>query len=72
MAMGQQLILPIPLPLFPPPIGGVGKTGKRECYRKVPKWENRGQREVLWILALTDKEHLYHLNVNTVRRFLKR
>ena len=35
--MEDLISTPVPLPLFPPPIGGVGKAGKQESSRFFPK-----------------------------------
>jgi hypothetical protein len=52
----EDLISPVPFPLFPPPIGGVGNPGKWEPSRRVPKWEKWEKRELIFSTVLSVRE----------------
>ena len=51
------LAFPVPFPLPPLPIVSVGKVGKRELTRKVPKREKREKWEPLMLLPFIGANH---------------
>lgn len=67
--MENLISIPVPLPLFPPPIGGVGKPGKLELSRIVPKREKRGKREPVFFSGISCKEAIF-LVTNVINRRL--
>ena len=66
------LIFPVTFPLFPPPIGGVGKSGKQEHSQIFPKREKWEKREPIFFICFFYKGAVFLVNNVINLRFYTR